>query len=216
MPVTLAGCDILNMAKRHVVEAGPESSGQMPEASGNGQSCAQTTQRQLEYRGDRPHFRHAPALLTATKTARSSNILRSAEAGGYLNPFFPCLLPETVDASATSWSEPNNIEHAKKQFLRREAVLSGRAADAQSGTVGPYLAFYLHDGGMFCVTEPINGEPGHFANGGTGLASNAIRLSRYRRSRWQWRSGQSIGRRRPARARAVWAAYLAYARPGWQ
>ena len=27
--------------------------------------------------------------------------------------------------------------------------------------------FFLHDGGIFCVSQPINGEPASFANGGT-------------------------------------------------
>ena len=27
--------------------------------------------------------------------------------------------------------------------------------------------FYIHDGGTFCVSEPIDGQPATFANGGT-------------------------------------------------
>jgi catechol 2,3-dioxygenase-like lactoylglutathione lyase family enzyme len=36
----------------------------------------------------------------------------------------------------------------------------------QSGT-GHARLFYRHDGGTFSVSEPINGEPATFANGGT-------------------------------------------------
>jgi catechol 2,3-dioxygenase-like lactoylglutathione lyase family enzyme len=32
---------------------------------------------------------------------------------------------------------------------------------------GHVRLFYRHDGSTFCVSEPINGEPATFANGGT-------------------------------------------------
>ena len=35
------------------------------------------------------------------------------------------------------------------------------------GPSGQSRLFYRHNGGTFCVTEPINGEPASAANGGT-------------------------------------------------
>ena len=61
----------------------------------------------------------------------------------------------------------NDIERSK---LFYDAVLAtlgvGEPLRNLAGT-GHARLFYRHDGGMFCVTEPINGEAAVFANGGT-------------------------------------------------
>jgi catechol 2,3-dioxygenase-like lactoylglutathione lyase family enzyme len=61
----------------------------------------------------------------------------------------------------------NDIVRAKKFY---DAVLGelGVGEPAQNtATTGHKRLFYRHDGGTFCVTEPINGEAASFANGGT-------------------------------------------------
>lgn len=61
----------------------------------------------------------------------------------------------------------NDIERAKRFY---DAVLSvlGLAQPIRNvSPTGHTRLFYRHDGQTFCVTEPINGEPATFANGGT-------------------------------------------------
>ena len=61
----------------------------------------------------------------------------------------------------------NNIEHAKQFYDAVLGVLGAGEPMRNQAPSGHTRLFYLHDGGMFCVTEPINGEPATFANGGT-------------------------------------------------
>jgi catechol 2,3-dioxygenase-like lactoylglutathione lyase family enzyme len=61
----------------------------------------------------------------------------------------------------------NDIERSKRFY---DAVLGtlgvGEPLRNQAGT-GHNRLFYRHEGNSFCVSEPINGEPAVFANGGT-------------------------------------------------
>ena len=61
----------------------------------------------------------------------------------------------------------NDIERAQRFY---DAVLGtlgvGKPLRNQAET-GHTRLFYRHDGGTFCVSEPINGEPATAANGGT-------------------------------------------------
>ena len=62
----------------------------------------------------------------------------------------------------------NDIERSKRFY---DAVLgtlgfTGQAFPNVSKT-GHTRLFYLHNGGTFCVSEPINDEPATHANGGT-------------------------------------------------
>lgn len=62
----------------------------------------------------------------------------------------------------------NDIEKAKTFY---DAVLgtlgfSGEAIRHVAAT-GHTRLFYLHNGGTFCVSKPINDQPATFANGGT-------------------------------------------------
>ncbi|WP_338447164.1 VOC family protein [Pelagerythrobacter marensis] len=62
----------------------------------------------------------------------------------------------------------NDIEQSKTFY---DAVLgtlgfTGEAMRNVSGS-GHTRLFYVHNGGTFCVSEPINGEPATGANGGT-------------------------------------------------
>ncbi|MBZ6378684.1 glyoxalase [Pacificimonas flava] len=62
----------------------------------------------------------------------------------------------------------NDIEKAKTFY---SAVLGtlGLAGDPIEHTAdsGHKRLFYAHNGGTLCVSEPINGKPATFANGGT-------------------------------------------------
>lgn len=61
----------------------------------------------------------------------------------------------------------NDIGRSKRFY---DAVLGvigvGEPLRNQNGT-GHTRIFYRHDGGTFCVSEPINSESATFANGGT-------------------------------------------------
>ncbi len=61
----------------------------------------------------------------------------------------------------------NDIERSKRFY---DAVLGtlgvGEPLRNKAGS-GHTRLFYRHDGGVFCVSEPINDQPATFANGGT-------------------------------------------------
>jgi catechol 2,3-dioxygenase-like lactoylglutathione lyase family enzyme len=62
----------------------------------------------------------------------------------------------------------NDIERSKRFY---DALLGGVLGAKEpflslNGT-GQVRYFYRHDGGSFCISEPINGESATFANGGT-------------------------------------------------
>jgi len=62
----------------------------------------------------------------------------------------------------------NDIERSKGFY---DAVLGtlGYAGEPIRNVAGSghVRLFYLHNGGTLCLSEPINGEPASFANGGT-------------------------------------------------
>ena len=62
----------------------------------------------------------------------------------------------------------NDIERSKQFY---DAVLGtlGCAREPMRNVApsGHTRLFYIHNGGTFCVSEPINGEPATYANGGT-------------------------------------------------
>lgn len=61
----------------------------------------------------------------------------------------------------------NDIERSRRFYDAVLGVLGvGAPLENQAGT-GHKRLFYRHDGGTFCVSEPINGESATFANGGT-------------------------------------------------
>ena len=63
----------------------------------------------------------------------------------------------------------NDIERSKKFYDALFAAIGGKPAI--SDPKGRLI--YMHNGGVFLVTKPINGEPAHHANGGTiGFAVN--------------------------------------------
>lgn len=100
----------------------------------------------------------------------------------------------------------NDIDEAKKFYDATFAAFGGPA-----GVVDPYgRVVYQHNGGIFIVTKPINGEPACGANGGTiGFAMTPEQADAW------WRVGQENGGtpcEDPPGPRAGSPYYLAYLR----
>jgi catechol 2,3-dioxygenase-like lactoylglutathione lyase family enzyme len=60
-----------------------------------------------------------------------------------------------------------DIERAKRFYDAVLATLGAGEAIRNKNATGQARLFYRHEGSTFCVSEPINGEPATFANGGT-------------------------------------------------
>jgi catechol 2,3-dioxygenase-like lactoylglutathione lyase family enzyme len=61
----------------------------------------------------------------------------------------------------------NDIERSKKFYDAVLGVLGATEPVRNQNATGQVRLFYRHDGGTFCISEPINGESASFANGGT-------------------------------------------------
>jgi catechol 2,3-dioxygenase-like lactoylglutathione lyase family enzyme len=61
----------------------------------------------------------------------------------------------------------NDIERSKRFYDAALGVLGVGEPMRNVASSGHTRLFYRHDGGTFCVTEPINGEAATGANGGT-------------------------------------------------
>ena len=61
----------------------------------------------------------------------------------------------------------NDIERAKRFYDAVLGVLGVGEPMRNQNSTGQTRLFYRHDGGTFCVSEPINGETASSANGGT-------------------------------------------------
>ena len=61
----------------------------------------------------------------------------------------------------------NDIERSQRFYDAVLGVLGAGAPHRNPAPTGHVRLFYRHDGGTFCVSEPINGEAASFANGGT-------------------------------------------------
>ena len=61
----------------------------------------------------------------------------------------------------------NNIERSKRFYDAVLKVLGAGDAIENTNKTGQRRLFYRHDGSIFCVTEPIDGKPATFGNGGT-------------------------------------------------
>jgi catechol 2,3-dioxygenase-like lactoylglutathione lyase family enzyme len=61
----------------------------------------------------------------------------------------------------------NDIERSKRFYDAVLAVVGVGEPVRNLNATGQTRLFYRHDGGTFCVSEPINGEPATFGNGGT-------------------------------------------------
>ncbi len=61
----------------------------------------------------------------------------------------------------------NDIERSKRFYDAVLAVLGAGEPARNTNATGQQRLFYRHEGAMFCVSEPINGQPASLANGGT-------------------------------------------------
>ena len=61
----------------------------------------------------------------------------------------------------------NDIERSKRFYDAVLGLLGAGQPLRNVADTGHTRLFYRHDGNTFCVSEPINGEPACFANGGT-------------------------------------------------
>ena len=61
----------------------------------------------------------------------------------------------------------NDIERSKRFYDAVLGVLGAPEPLRNQNATGQTRLFYRHDGGTFCVSEPIDGGTATFANGGT-------------------------------------------------
>lgn len=61
----------------------------------------------------------------------------------------------------------NDIERSRRFYDAVLGVLGAGEPFRNENKTGQLRLFYRHGGGMFCVSEPINGESATFANGAT-------------------------------------------------
>ena len=61
----------------------------------------------------------------------------------------------------------NDIERSKLFYDALLGVLGAGQPLRNQNNTGQARLFYRHEGGTFCVSEPIDGESATFANGGT-------------------------------------------------
>lgn len=61
----------------------------------------------------------------------------------------------------------DDIERSKKFYDSVLAVIGINNPVRNKNETGQQRLFYAHKGSVFCITEPINGEPASFANGST-------------------------------------------------
>ncbi|MDP4918797.1 MAG: VOC family protein [Haliea sp.] len=68
----------------------------------------------------------------------------------------------------------NDIEKSKSFYSAVLKVLGAGAPMEHKNDTGQTRLFYMHDGSMFSISEPINGKPVTTANGSTiGFACNS-------------------------------------------
>ena len=61
----------------------------------------------------------------------------------------------------------NDIERSKRFYDAVLGVLGAGEPVRNQNSTGQTRLFYRHDGSTFCISEPIDGEPASFGNGGT-------------------------------------------------
>jgi catechol 2,3-dioxygenase-like lactoylglutathione lyase family enzyme len=107
----------------------------------------------------------------------------------------------------------NDIERSKRFYDAVLGVLGvGEPARNQNAT-GQERLFYRHDGGTFCVSQPINGEPATFGNGSTiGFKCSSPEQVRQFHDTAVAQGGASIESPPGLREGKLGALYLAYVR----
>jgi len=107
----------------------------------------------------------------------------------------------------------NDIERSKRFYDAVLGVLGAGEPLRNSSKTGHARLFYRHDGGTFCVSEPINDEDATFANGGTiGFKCNSAEQVREFHDIAVAHGGTSIEDPPGLRQGQLGALYLAYVR----
>ena len=107
----------------------------------------------------------------------------------------------------------NDIERSKRFYDAVFAVLGVGEPFRNLNATGQVRLFYRHDGGSFCVSEPINGEAATFANGGTiGFKCGSPSQVRQFHDTAVANGGNSIEEPPGLREGKLGAMYLAYVR----
>ena len=106
-----------------------------------------------------------------------------------------------------------DIERSRRFYDAVLGVLgAGEPLRNQNGA-GQTRLFYRHDGATFCVSEPLNGEPATFANGGTiGFKCSSPEQVRKFHDTAVAHGGTSIEDPPGLREGSLGAMYLAYVR----
>lgn len=107
----------------------------------------------------------------------------------------------------------NDIERSKRFYDAVLSVLGAGEPFRSPAKTGHVRLFYRHDGQSFCVSEPINGEPASFANGGTiGFKCDSPEQVRQFHDTAVAHGGSSIEDAPGLREGSLGAMYLAYVR----
>ncbi|MDE1980412.1 MAG: VOC family protein [Betaproteobacteria bacterium] len=107
----------------------------------------------------------------------------------------------------------NDIERSKWFYDAVLGVLGVAEPLRSAAKTGHNRLFYRHDGGTFCVSEPINGEEATFANGGTiGFKCSSPDQVREFHDTAVAHGGSSIEEPPGLREGKLGAMYLAYVR----
>jgi catechol 2,3-dioxygenase-like lactoylglutathione lyase family enzyme len=107
----------------------------------------------------------------------------------------------------------NNIERSKKFYDALLGLLGAGEPMRNQNNTGQTRLFYRHDGGTFCVSEPINGEPATSGNGSTiGFKCNSPEQVRQFHDTAVAHGGVSIEEPPGLREGKLGALHLAYVR----
>ena len=107
----------------------------------------------------------------------------------------------------------NDIERSKRFYDAVLATLGAGEPLRNVAKTGHTRLFYRHDGSTFCVSEPIDGEPATFANGGTiGFKCNSLEQVREFHDVALAHGGTSIEDPPGLREGTMGAMHLAYVR----
>ena len=107
----------------------------------------------------------------------------------------------------------SDIERSKRFYDAVLATLGVGEPIRNNASTGHARLFYRHEGTSFCVSEPINGEPATFANGGTiGFKCATPEQVQAFHDAAVANGGKSIENPPGLREGAVGALYLAYVR----
>lgn len=107
----------------------------------------------------------------------------------------------------------SDIDRSKRFYDAVLGVLGAGEAMRNLNSTGQTRLFYRHDGGTFCVSEPLNGEPASFGNGGTiGFKCSSPELVRTFHDTAVEHGGTSVEDPPGLREGSLGAIHLAYVR----